>query len=1240
MCSGCRGDQTDFFERRLMFLKSVKARGFKSFARSAEFGFESGITVVVGPNGSGKSNIADAVMWAMGEQSPSAVRGASMQDVIFSGSDKLAPAGMAEVELVFDNSNGALPIEFSEVAVSRRIYRDGEGAYFINRSSCRLVDVVELLSDAGLGKGTHIVSQGRVEAILESKPEERRGYIEEAAGLGKFKKRRHRAGLKLAAVRRNLDRLSDVEEELRSKAGPLKRQASAAERSARLRQQAAEAETRLLKGRLGLLTGRLGKAEAAIAAASAERASLEEQIAAASEERRRTEELLAASLKEHKQMAARFYQLRSSQENLSGRRSELKLRFGVLRAAEQKAVARKASLQGRLAQVKSELAQAQAGQESAAARVENIQAELEEKLAELQGAEDEIDRRRRASEKKSQRRGELGALKEKYKLQIEYLSSRREKLAAAAERAGMEILERSRQLEMLEEQARERLALTEKCRRSAAEAEARLGKINANCHGAQSSKAEAETRLRQVSEDLKIAKARLTFIAASGRDRTGLSPAAKKLSRENGIPAVMELIEVEPGYEQAVAAVLSDVLFALAVPDLDQARQLLQAAVGAQQGGLDIVTPGGSPASGRGHGDYLIDHVTIPSPWLAYLAPFLEDVRVAGSTDEITQRAAGNDENGCVWVTREGVIYRPGRRLLSYRPELPASLVMKHKSEQRLLEQERDRADQLCKELESSIGEIASEQKRLEEERSMAEEDLRLVLLERDNAEAEASASERQKKVLQQEAELKDGARQQLLAEQEALEEEMSMAAARLTDAEASLSEIEAAGDGEGRGSGEALAASRIRLSQRATELKIEAARLRERIQAAGQASERLQVALAGLESELDGCLFQIDACGRLQPICLALLEKMGRLADLFLAVTGGLEEKLALGEQLAEQHSASLGKLSTLEAGLQQKLAEAGKTATDREVLAAKLREQAAELSSRLGSLYERFSRAGLAEIEAAAETELEETEAHLERLVRRQELIGPVNPLAQQEYEELRERQEFLAGQRADLEASLKELSGLIAELTSRIETSFNDTFAAVSGHFADVVSTLFPGGQGRLLLAEPAGEPDGVEEARPGEEGSLPKEEEEEDDEPFQSGDRRGVEIRVKLARKSARNLSLLSGGERSLVAVAFLFAIFLVRPAPFYILDEIEAALDDVNITRLLNMIRRYQHKTQFIVITHQKRTMECADVLYGVSMGADGTSKVLSRRMDKTATAGSTAGTEAKAGKEAEPALAG
>ncbi|MHB1412304.1 MAG: chromosome segregation protein SMC [Thermoleophilia bacterium] len=1202
-----------------MFLKSVKARGFKSFARPVEFALEPGITVVVGPNGSGKSNIADSVTWAMGEQSPSAVRGSSMQDVIFSGSDKLSPAGMAEVELLLDNSNGQIPIEFSEVLISRRLYRDGEGAYFINKSPCRLIDITELLSDAGLGQNTHsIISQGRVDAILESKPVHRRAYIEEAAGLGKYKKRRHRAERKLDAVRRNLERLADVEEEVRSNLRPLKRQATAAERSARLEQQIAEAESRMIKGRLAALTAELALSEDQASQAGARRGELEARLAATAAERRQTEEMLSGSLRRHQELASRFYGLKSRQENLGGRREATARRLEMLEVAARRAGARRENLNGQIARVSAELERA--GEERGAdhAQLAQVDDELRAQQAELDRVEAELDRRRRAGEEKTRRVGELGALKDRFGHQIEYLSQRQQKLAGMIERAVLEADARRRELAALAEQARGEAERMAEWHDRASRAEAAIKRITARRDEADARREQAALELRRVEEDLKIAKARLTFIGESDRDRAGLPAAAKKLSEENGVKALVSVVEVDPGYERAVSAVLGNILFALAASDFEHAHQMLRTVMAAELGGVEIVLPGEAAGFERIPGeDYLIDHVRIPEEWLPYVAETLASVRVAEDAEDIA--AAGGLGASGTWVTRDGVLFSAGRRLLSYQADLPSSVLLKHRNERRQLEQEREAAEAVCAGLKERLHALGPELEEAERERLEAEKALRDVLQERRDAEGNAAATQRQQRVLEQEIELKEASCGHLRAELARLDEELAEAGTRLRETEESLEEMQrAAGGADGEGE-ESLAAARLSLSQKVTELKITAARVRERQRVADQALERSRPVLGRLEDELRAITFQMEAYLQLAPVCAMLLDRIERIAGVFDGVAGGLEATLKESEELADRHSSSLRELSTAEAELQQELSRASNSSTDCEVQVAKLRDQVADHEARLRKLCERFPEAGLEDAEAAAAEELDAVEEQIERLIRRRELIGPVNPLAQQEYEEMLERQRFLDEQRSDLERSLKELSGLIGELTERIESNFATTFAAVRDHFADVVGTLFPGGEGRLTLTEPVAPAADLE--GDGETGGAGDEAEagaaaEDDWAASRSGDQRGIEISVKPARKALRNLSLLSGGERSLVAIAFLFAIFLARPAPFYILDEVEAALDDVNITRLLNMLRRYQHKTQFIVITHQKRTMECADVLYGVSMGADGTSKVLSRRMDQ------------------------
>ncbi len=1086
-----------------MFLKSVKARGFKSFARPVEFAFEPGITVIVGPNGSGKSNIADAVLWAMGEQSPSSMRGSTMQDVIFSGSDKLSPSGMAEVEILLDNSSGLLPIEYSEVLVSRRLYRDGDGQYFINKSGCRLIDVGELLSDAGLGRDSHsIIGQGKVDAVLESKPHERRAHIEEAAGLGKFKKRRRRAERKLAAVRRNLERLADVEEEVRTNLRPLKRQATAAERSEKLDRKIARAEAGLIGGGLARLNRELERARSQSQQAGERRQQIESRLADTAEERRQTEERLASSLNDHKQLASRFYALKSQQEGMAQRGEDVSRRRAMLAQADRRARARMGNLEGQIERASAELERARSEKLQGNANLEAVEAELAGVEAQLARAAAEAERYRRASEERSRKLGELGALRDRSRHQVEFLSQRKQKLAADAERASRELQVVRRQYADLDGQlqsqrenlveGREQLAAAERSLKAARRARDQL----------ESARDEIAGELRQVSEELKIAKARLTFIGDSDRDRAGLPPAAKALLQDGELQAVVDLMEVEPGYEKAVSAVMGRMLFALAVDGLEEAGGLLAKVKDGELGSVEFLLPGESGDAvtvAKPGGDRLLDHVNIPERWRRHLSGYLAGFRVV---DDIASAAhgAGDDchEGGTGaagdWVTREGVVYQSGRRLLSYREQVASSVVLKHRNERKQLEADLERASAEHLRLQRRLDGVDRRSAGLDQRCREAADRRRRLSAELGEGEDGIAALERRRKVLQQEIELKTAGREHFQAEESKVDEEHRQALEKLAEAECALAEI---GD-EGARQEKALAAARRRssLEERVTELKISAARVREREQVAERTIERVEPALERLMDELEHARFQQAAFRRFDPACgrlLAVLENMGR-------VFGSVVEKLAAemkqAEDQGERLSAALRELSRREAELQQQLSRASDASTDCEVGLAKLRDQAGELEDRLQAIVERYPDEDIAGQEPVADADLEEAEAQLERMRRRREQIGPVNPLAQKEYEEMLERQQFLAEQRQDLEKSLAELTSLIRELTERIESTFNATFEAVQENFREVVATLFPGGEGRLTLVEPedaaeaAGEDAGETET---EESGLSEEEE---------------------------------------------------------------------------------------------------------------------------------------------------
>jgi chromosome segregation protein len=768
-----------------MYLRSISMKGFKSFPERTTLEFSPGVSVIVGPNGSGKSNITDAVLWALGEQSPGAIRGASMQDVISAGGKGITQRKAAEVEVTIDNSDGRAVTEFSEIAVERRLDRSGDSGYRLNGARCRLADVTDVLSDTNLGREMHsVISQGRVETIVHSKPRERRLLVEEAAGLGKHRKRRRRAELKLRSARDNLDRALDVEREARARLRPLKRQAQAAELGARI-----ECEELGLRAQL------------------------------VSEE----------------------------------------LRFGADRAA---------------------------AAEKAAAKARGVRAKLEERLSEV--------------------------------------SARR---AAAEERFAARDRERTQAWGLL-------------------------------------------TKLRGDQERVAVRVANLS-------------------SREAEVEAGLERLRVELG------PLTLDVGPGSAPGE--RARKLEE-----ELGEIDA----GLRTAGEGLGV----------------------ARSADAAEAAREKALGDVRAGA------------------------------------------ERASRHAKRAEGLLGE----------------------------------------------------------RHREAMRARLAAGETLLDDVRSALKAAEGAG-----------------------------AAIRERV-------ERIE-------------------------------QK----------VMGGKDD----GDEIAEELRAC----SQQEFELQAEMRKTSDELTQAEVEAAHLGDRRAEAERELASIAERLGEEIPPAEEALTEEARAEIDRKLERLERRRAQIGPVNPLAEQEYDEAREHVESLQVQREDIERSMRELESLIRDIDEEIERAFEQTFEATAKNFEEMVEHLFPGGRGRLRRVSlrpvrdderPAGEQEAPTDAEP-----EPEEEEEERDE-------LGVEIEVTPAGKSTRKLQLLSGGEKSLVALAFVFAVFLARPCPFYILDEVEAALDDANIDRFLQLIRRFSDRAQFVIVTHQKRTMDAADVLYGVSMGGDGVTKVVSRRLPR------------------------
>ena len=1074
-----------------MYLKSIVIKGFKSFPDRTKLEFGPGVSVIVGPNGSGKSNITDAVLWALGEQSPLAIRGQSMQDVIFGGVPGRQAARNAEVELVLDDSEGTLGLGVPEVSIARRVDRSGEGEYRLAGARCRLVDVIEVLSDTGLGKEMHsVISQGRVESIVTSKPRDRRMLIEEAAGLGKHRKRRRRAQLKLARTQENLDRALDVEREARSRLRPLKRQAEAAELHARIERQTLEARWELTRDDLRIHNAELGAAQTAAAEARARREQVERALAAVRTRREAAEDALARRSAHREELSRRCFVAQSAAERI-GYRAE------AAGAAGRDVEERLRRREGLLAELE-QAAQGDRPDPEADARI----GRLEQELARL-----DRDREAELARQLAELEAELVRAREATSEQAEAV----EQAQAARQRTQGE-------LERLRGELRESERAVEAARREAA----RVGGELAACN---------------------------QFL----RSQT---------AAPGGATVLADQLEVDPGYELAVAAALDGRLRAAVLADRGAAGALLDRA-GADGGRALVVdrTDGAALAENVAalpipNAEPLARHVHGPAEAAALARRLLRETWVVESLDQLPAAFGG------VAVTRAGRVWSSATRELRQAPAI---------GEERVLA-ERNRRDTLVRASESAAqAEVGAKQA------------LHRV------GEASAAADGQSARAI-------DAHRAAINQRDELTERERRL--------QATIERRRAAPD-DGPQAGRRMQVTAELSSARADRQRAE----RERADRQAR-TERLRAA-----AERDRALI---------PTVQSLTGALEQAASSIAMRRAQFEEALYADREAGEHVAAELKECATEEAGLHNQLHQAGEQLTQSEVRLERVRDRLEECRRELEQLAGRLELdAGPAEAELGEE-EREGLRTRLERLARRREQLGPVNPLAQTEYEEALAHVEELEHQREDLETALRELNKLIADTDRQIRESFEQTFEAAARNFEQVAARLFPGGRGRLrLVTEREGGParvlgggpvprngNGKPESDDGDDGdqetAAPEEREEED--------LLGVEIEITPAGKDMKRLTLLSGGEKSMTALAFLFSVFLARPCPFYILDEVEAALDDLNIDRFLELLRSYSSHAQFIVVTHQKRTMEAADSLYGVSMGADGISKVISRRL--------------------------
>ena len=1175
-----------------MHLKSLTLRGFKSFASSTTLRFEPGITCVVGPNGSGKSNVVDAIAWVLGEQGAKSLRGGKMEDVIFAGTAGRAPLGRAEVVLTIDNSDGALPIDYTEVTISRIMFRNGGSEYAINGNPCRLLDVQELLSDSGIGREMHvIVGQGQLDAVLHASPEDRRAFIEEAAGVLKHRKRKEKALRKLEAMQANLNRLQDLTTELRRQLKPLGQQAEVARRAAVVQADLRDSRLRLLADDLVTMREALAAEVADETALTARRAEVERALAAAQAREAELEAALAEDTPRLARAQETWYRLAGLRERFRGTASLAaeRYRHGSEVIEEHDSGRDPEAL------------------EAEAAEVRRALAEIEQRLQTDRAALTEaVERRQQAEAALAAEETALAAAQRAIADRREGMARLTGQVSALRSRAAAADAEIGR-LTVALDAARDRASAAHgdytAVESEIAGLDAGEVDLDARYEGAAAALAEAEERLATLqTEEREVDRQRSA--AAARRDALALGLARKDggatlLAARDRLPGVLgtvaEVVQVAPGFEAAVAAALGAAADAVAVTSLADAVAALGLLKKDDGGRAGLVVGSASYDDGPGWPTlpdgvrYAVDVTTAPESLRPALTRLLDRVAVVDDLHAAARlveqvpgvRAATVDGDlvGTAWAVG-------GSGSTPSLLEVQAA----YADAERECEQLGHRADRLRFALAAATEETRRAQDDADDALgALHESDARLAAvaerLGQLGTSARAAADEAQR--LERGMHDAMAARDHDLQGLAALEERLAAAEAAPVDEEPDTAERERLGGAAALARTEEVDA---RLAVRTGEERtraladraqgLEQAAVAERVarERAAQARERraretvvasavlvaAQEALARLEQSLELAAAERAAADEARTVregeLLSVRGKTRELAGELESLTGAVHrDEMARAEQ--RMRITQLEERAAEEFGI------------DAETLVAEYGPEVAVPPA-----------IDAGETAEAAPYVRAEQEKRLRAAERALALLGKINPLALEEFAALEERHKFLSEQLEDLKASRRDLLTVVKDVDERVEQIFRAAYEDVEREFEKVFSVLFPGGSGRLVLTDPDNWLD------------------------------TGIEVEARPPGKKVKRLSLLSGGERSLTAVAFLVAIFRARPSPFYVLDEVEAALDDRNLSRLVDLLADLKATSQLIIITHQKRTMEVADSLYGVSMRGDGITQVISQRL--------------------------
>ncbi|APY86147.1 chromosome segregation protein SMC [Streptomyces alfalfae] len=1182
-----------------MHLKALTLRGFKSFASATTLKFEPGITCVVGPNGSGKSNVVDALSWVMGEQGAKSLRGGKMEDVIFAGTTGRPPLGRAEVSLTIDNSDGALPIEYAEVTITRIMFRNGGSEYQINGDTCRLLDIQELLSDSGIGREMHvIVGQGQLDGVLHADPMGRRAFIEEAAGVLKHRKRKEKALRKLDAMKANLARVQDLTDELRRQLKPLGRQAAVARRAAVIQADLRDARLRLLADDLVRLRKALNAEVADEAALKERKDSAEAELKAALQREARLEEEVRRLTPRLQRAQQTWYELSQLAERVRGTVSlaDARVRSATTAPPEERRGRDPEDMEREAARIREQEAELTAALEAAEHALDDTvahRADLEQRLAveerRLKDVARAIADRREGLARLG---GQVNAARSRAasaQAEIDRLAEARDAAAERAVTAQEEYEQLKAEVDGLDADDAELGERHDAARRDLGEAEAALTAAREAATAAERKRAAVAARHDALALGLRRKDGTGALLSARDQLTGVLGPAA-------------ELLSVTPGHEVQVAAALGVAADALAVSGPGTAAEAIRL-LRKQDAGRAALLLGGAPDGVRQERregpPHVADLVRGPQELLPAVRRLLAGMVAVGTLEDAEDLVYAHPE--LTAVTAEGDLL--GAHFAHGGSAGAPSLLEVQASVDEAaaeLEQLAVRCEELAEAQRGAAGRRADAAALVEElgERRRAADREKSSVAQRlgalaGQARGAAGEAERSAAAAAKAQEALDRA----VAEAEELAERLAVAEEAPADEEPDTSVRDR------------LAADGANARQTEMEARLQARTHEERVKGLAGRADSLDRA-ARAEREARARAERRTARLRHEATVAAAVAAGGRqlLAHVEVSLLRAEQERAA-AERAKEARERELAAERDQGRALKAELDKLTDSVHRGEVLGAEKRLRIEQLETKAleelgvepaGLVADYGPDQPVPPSPAAEGEELPEDPRHprnmpapfvraeqekrLRSAERAYQQLGKVNPLALEEFAALEERHKFLSEQLEDLKKTRADLLQVIREVDERVEQVFAEAYRDTAREFEGVFSRLFPGGEGRLILTDP--------------DNMLTT----------------GVDVEARPPGKKVKRLSLLSGGERSLTAVALLVSIFKARPSPFYVMDEVEAALDDTNLQRLIRIMQELQEASQLIVITHQKRTMEIADALYGVSMQGDGVSKVISQRL--------------------------